>query len=203
MTIDKSLDPDRKQLLDTIVDNHRFVFGELHRVVLNLWALMTKVEERNWARNTISDECKGADVVALEALRREVIQGLCRLDEDGATDWSFHSIKAQLAKSGFPDKFVKRFNTDLAAYRKLINNFKTEHRNAYISHPARKKITNQFHLPVTEVDPELTQCVAAAIHLGDFLFCEYVEYTQQRLSSPEKTIDIRASIYPIPEKSSA
>ena len=72
MTIDKSLDPDRKQLLDTIVDNHRFVFGELHRVVLNLWALMTKVEERNWARNTISDECKGADVVALEALSHRV-----------------------------------------------------------------------------------------------------------------------------------
>lgn len=162
----------RDELLDELIP----LFGEVYRLLLNSWSLNHKLEETNWASASQSEEFKLAEIYSLEALKREIILGLCRLDESKKDKWSFHTAKSIVSQNAFPTDFVNGLNAKVKEFRSTIGNFKNEHRNAYIAHQTKSKFQNQFKEPVTQFSEKLKNCVLMAVDIADFIFGENAEY---------------------------
>lgn len=170
------------------------LFGETHRLALNAWSLLTKVRETNWARDGLSEETRLAEATSLESLRREIVLGLCRLDEDDSSNWSFHTAKKLVSQGGFPQNFVDVVNDRVKNFRQKINPFKQEHRNAYIAHQSKNKFRNQFQLPITEFDPKLLECVILAFTVTDCLLGERIELGWQLPDSNNTMLNLREAL---------
>lgn len=170
------------------------LFGETHRLALNAWALLTKVRETNWAKVGLSEEARLAEATSLEALRREIVLGLCRLDEDDSSNWSFHAAKKLVSQGSFPRDFVDTVNDRVKNFRQKINPFKQEHRNAYIAHLSKNKFRNQFRLPITEFDPKLLECVVLAFAVADCLLGERIEFGWQLPDSSNSMLNLREAL---------
>ena len=170
------------------------VFGEVHRLALNAWSLQTKIREVGWANAALSEQTRLAESTSLEALRREIILGLCRLDEADSSSWSFHAAKKLASQRGRPHEFANTVNQLIKEFRQQINSFKQEHRNAYIAHHSKNKFRNQFQLPFTEFNPDLLKCVLLAFGVADGILGERIELQWQLADSNSTMLNLRTAL---------
>ncbi len=176
-------------MTQSLLDEFKPVFSEIHRIVLNCGALYEKTESRSYLSSSLSELSKLFECASIISLKREVVMGLCRIDDDSKNKWSFHEIKKHVNNSGFNQKFVSHTNVQVSAYRKKINIVKTKHRNSYIAHSSQQSYLNQYPSKM-ELSEELLECVLLAIEVGDFFAAECLEYTWGDVQN-DNFIDLR------------
>jgi len=107
------------------------VLDEVNQLVRTAWALQKKTRDHRTATVECSDVERAVELTCLDALRRETISSLCRLDDPAQEYMSLRHAVDLFAKAGGADaKIVSELQANLRMFREKINTFKVSHRNS-------------------------------------------------------------------------
>lgn len=123
----------------------------------------------------------------MESMERDIIMGLCRLDEDGFGTYSFREYRKEVLKGERDQARVKAINKKLDEYRRVINPVKTNCRNRYIGHLSQRH-DGSFTTP-----EELSKLVKRAVEVMDQLSGDPQQYVLT-CTDPALSIDLRARL---------
>lgn len=145
------------------------VFNEVNQLVRTAWALQRKVMDHRAATRKYSDVEWVLEYACLDALRRETIASLCRLDDPAKEYMSLRYAVDHFSKSGeVADQQVTALHAALRSFREKINTFKVSHRNSYIGHLTKRGYVNQYNVEFT-LTSELRECILLVFPIVDIL----------------------------------
>lgn len=164
---------------------------EVHSLLFNFYYFQERIGYAREQRSRLTDEQKFGEVAFLEAMERELMMCLCRLDEDDKTKTSFRSVAKALCEGSLPSSRQKEISSKLKGYRKAINIVKTKCRNNYIAH-----LANQWE-GYMDKRPELGPLVNLAVELGDILSGKKKQYLL-KFSDTDEPLDLRKALNMMP-----
>lgn len=119
-------------MCESVFDNQN---DACHDEVFSLLAIYYFYMKRiNQFRSSGIPEEDIENVFIIEALERDIVMCLCRLDDGSSGVFSFRKYCKELNKSTRDQKQRNEYSTTQKAYQNAINSAKNKARNKYISH---------------------------------------------------------------------
>ena len=177
--------------MSDIDDSKAAIQEQVHLLLINLHYFLNRIDAARCRRDQLTDEQKLGEVVFLEAMEREIIMGLCRLDEDGSDKVSFRGLKKEILGQPCDAGTQKHLTDKVAEYRDSINNVKQQCRNKYIAH-----LSKRFDGYMDD-HPDLKPLVKNATELCDLLSGKKKQYLLKFKDTPEP-LDLRRVLGMLP-----
>jgi len=142
---------------------------EMQYLLTQFWAFRRLMSQAVNLRGSLHPEDKVLFACALEAIQRDIISGLCRL-EDPLSDNGLRSIMYKPIKVGIPQGLADSFNAAIGSFNDQLkqDSLKTSHRNKYIAHLNLASLA-----PVAEAPMEATlrNLLKEALAILDLINC--------------------------------
>jgi len=127
------------------------------------------------------------ELTALRYMENGLILHLTNLDDD-TSDYSFRTIRKDLAKEVKDQQLIKKLNGLIDSYRKGLSNFKNKHRNKRIAH--LNEMNDKNFDVFLNFETEFRPLILQANQIGDLIWGERLNH-KFRLGSLEGNIDLR------------
>jgi len=133
-------------------------YDEVYAALMNYYFYKKRIEFIKQRGLAQTHEESIEDVVLLEALEREIVMGLCKLDEEHSGTFSFQEYCKELVKAEKDQNRTKRLVSARKAFRDIINPAKTRLRKKYIGHLS--KAHDGSYMTPEDFEPMIKQAVA-------------------------------------------
>lgn len=135
--------------------------GEIGSEILELlWSYHIKKKYSYKIANENPGGLEGQELLWIfQILNKDIILGLCKLDDKAKGSWSFEKVAKDLKTSPNTGARVVGFYEKIKQYRSLIKNLKDHHRNASIAHLAKKQPSIQDFQSATNLDDSINLAI--------------------------------------------
>lgn len=142
---------------------------ELLYLLTQFWAFRRLMSQAVNLRGTLHSEDKVLFACALEAIHRDIISGLCRL-EDPCSQNGLRSIMEKPTKVGIPQSLADSVNIAIKNFNDNLKqeSLKTEHRNKYIAH---LNLASDVAVAETLMEGTLKSLLKEALAILDLIKC--------------------------------
>lgn len=146
------------------------VRDEIAGLLLNMNYLNRRIARLRQTLDQFAPEDWVEEIAFLESMERDIIMGLCRLDEEGRDVYSLRAYRQEVLAGEGDQARTRAINRAIEEYRRAVNPIKVKCRNRYIGHLSRSH-DGSFTSP-----EELLILARQAVELMDLLCGESQVY---------------------------